>query len=374
MDSVSAQQPRHVLVVGASGVIGSAAVEHFCNQEACRVTAWSRRAPIVGENCVFAHTAADLQDRDACAAASAALPPVTHLIYAAVTERPGLVAGWRDDELIAANGRMFANVLDPLAASGSVRHASVIQGAKAYGAHIHPVEVPCREDRPRDAHNNFYWLHEDQTRIWADRAGFAFTIFRPQVLIGSAAGAAMNPIAAIGAYAALCRALGRPFVYPGAPGAILELVDAALLAQALHWAMDADAAAGQIFNITNGDVTVMADLWPHIAEAAGLAAEGEAPPSLAQFFAAPETESAWARLAARHGLRFAALPGVLGQSHIYVDLLLGARIAAKPAPVLLSTIKLRQAGFHDCIDSQVSVMRWLERMSALKLLPPLQGV
>jgi hypothetical protein len=39
-------------------------------------------------------------------------------------------------------------------------------------------------------------------------------------------------------------------------------------------------------------------------------------------------------------------------------------------PVLLSTIKIRQAGFAGCRDSRTGLIHWLYRMSELKLLPP----
>lgn len=361
----------HILVAGASGVIGTAAVEHFGQSPERRVTALSRRAPVVGAGVAFDHLALDLEDRAVCQAALITLPPVTHLVYAAVKEAPGLVGGWRDEALIAANGAMFANVLDPLAKQGNLRHVTLLQGAKAYGAHRHPVAVPLREDTPRDDHPNFYWLHEDHLRSVAAESGFAFTILRPQVLLGSASGAAMNPVAALGAYAALCRELGLPFAYPGAGAGVMELVDAGLLAEAFEWAAQSPAAAGQTFNVTNGDVMVLSDAWPHIAAWFGSDPAGEAPASLAAFFAEDACVSAWGRLAERHGLRVPRLPDLLGQSHHYVDLLLGARIGARPVPVLLSTIKLRQAGFFPCRDSRDSLRHWLARMTELKLLPPL---
>ena len=361
---------RHVLIVGASGVIGAGAVEHFA-RAGWPVTAMSRRRPVVGEDCVFNHVGIDLADAGACRTAVAALPPVTHLVYSAVSEAPGLVTGWRDAALIAENGRMFANLLDPLAETGTLRHVSLLQGTKAYGAHHHPVEVPCREDSPRDDHPNFYWLHEDHARLRAAEAGFGFTIFRPQVLLGAAPGAAMNPAAAIGAYAALCRELGRPFAWLGGAASVMELVDTGLLAEAFAWAAESPAARDQVFNITNGDVTVMAHAWPHLAAALGLSAQGQPPASLAAFFEEPETVAAWARLVDRHGLREASLPALLGESHHYVDLLLGARITGKSVPVLLSTIKLRQAGFGACRDSIASLRHWLGRMVELKLLPPM---
>ena len=182
----------------------------------------------------------------------------------------------------------------------------------------------------------------------------------------------MNPVAPIGAYAALCRELALPFAYPGAPTALMEAVDTGLLAEAFAWAATSPAAAGQTFNITNGDVLVPGHAWPRLAERFGLETGGEPPASLAAFFAEDSVQAAWTRLAQRHGLRLTTLPELLGESHHYLDLLLGARIAAKSLPVLLSTVKIRQAGFAAWRDSRDSLLNWLGRMADLKLLPPLR--
>ncbi len=106
---------RTILIAGASGVIGTAAVEHFARLPGWRVIALSRRLPVVAADCAFAHLPVDLSDIEACRAALAALPEVTHLIYAAAFEQEGLVEGWRDPATMALNGRMFANLIDPLA-------------------------------------------------------------------------------------------------------------------------------------------------------------------------------------------------------------------------------------------------------------------
>src|SRR5579863_6169781 len=124
-----APEPKRVLVAGASGVIGAGAVEHFGRLPGWQVIALSRRPPVVSPDCAFSHVAVDLGDQAACARALATLPPITHLVYAAVKEAPGLTTGWRDRDLIAANGQMFANLIEPLAASGHLRHASLMQGA-----------------------------------------------------------------------------------------------------------------------------------------------------------------------------------------------------------------------------------------------------
>jgi hypothetical protein len=128
---------------------------------------------------------------------------VTHLVFAALYEKPGLFAGWRERDQMETNLAMLANLFEPLerAATG-LRHVSILQGTKAYGAHLKPIEVPARESRPRDNHENFYWLQEDHLRASAARHGFAFTIFRPQLVFGDAP-VAMNLMPVIGAYAAI---------------------------------------------------------------------------------------------------------------------------------------------------------------------------
>jgi hypothetical protein len=37
---------------------------------------------------------------------------------------------------------------------------------------------------------------------------------------------------------------------------------------------------------------------------------------------------------------------------------------------LTSTIKIRQAGFHDCIDTARSVVKWIGRWREAGMLPP----
>lgn len=360
----------HLLVAGASGVIGAAAVELFGSTPGWTVTALSRRRPFVSPSAHFTHAGADLRDEADCARLAGSLPPVTHLIYAAVSEAPGLAAGWVDEALMETNGQMLRNLLGPLANSGSLRHVSILQGGKAYGAHLHPVTVPLRESEPRDPHANFYWLHEDFTLEQAARHGFSFTIWRPQILLGGAPGAAMNPVAAIGAYAAICRERGLPFVLPGESESLWQMVDADLLARAFAWAARSPQAADETFNITNGDLFVLRHAWTELAHRLALDCAGPAPASLAEFFAQAENRESWMRLATRHALGVEGLDDLLGESHHYLDLLTSPRIAAKQSPMIVSTIKIRQAGFGDCRDSLESLLAQLARMVDLGLLPP----
>lgn len=360
---------RTVLIAGATGVVGHAALEHFAADPDWNVIAVSRRQPELPPGFRGRHLLLDLGDSQACRAAIAALPEVTHLVYAALYEKPGLVRGWREHDQMQTNLAMLRNLLDPLAERpGQLQHVSLLQGTKAYGVHLHPVAVPARESSPRDAHENFYWLQEDHLREQAQRHGFGFTIFRPQLVFGDALGVAMNLVPVIGAYAALCREQGLPMGYPGGPSNILEATDARLLARAFAWAAQAPSARNEIFNITNGDVFVWRNLWPAIADALGVVAGPDTPRSLAEFL--PTQADAWQRLVQRHQLRPTQLPALLGESHHYADFCFGWRAREAPPSVIVSTIKLRQAGFADCIDTERMFRDWFARLQQQRVLPP----
>ncbi len=361
-----------MLVAGASGVIGASAVDLFARAPGWSVVALSRRRPDIDSGLEFEHLSLDLMDAGACRSAAAKFADVTHVIYAALFEKPGLVQGWYEADQMATNLAMLRNLMDPLTAvAADLRHVSLLQGTKAYGAHVHRIRIPARENAPRDPHDNFYWLQEDFIRHAQATAAWTFTIWRPQVVFGGAVGAAMNLIPVLGAYAAICRELNLPFFCPGEAGNIIEAVDADLLARALHWATDAPPAAGGTFNITNGDVFVWENVWPAIASAVGLVPAFGQAVSLAEFL--PAHAGTWERIVARHGLRPIAMSDLLGQSHHYADLLFSWGARQQPASTLVSTIKLRQAGFGDCVDTEVMFARWLDILVRRNILPPPAG-
>ena len=68
--------PRRILIAGASGVVGQAALAHFEGLPDTEVLALCRRPPKLQS---ARHLAADLADANVVDAL-AALPPVTHLI------------------------------------------------------------------------------------------------------------------------------------------------------------------------------------------------------------------------------------------------------------------------------------------------------
>ncbi len=290
---------RVVLVAGASGIVGRAAFEHFARTDGGdAVFGLSRRAPDLERG---THVAVDLLDPAARRVALASLPPVTHVVYAALQERPGLIAGWYDAETMETNRRMLETLLDAVEAGGALEHVSLLQGTKAYGAHVGRMRVPGREREARHAHDNFYWLQEDLLRARAARRGYAWTIWRPPVVYGHAFGAPMNPIAPLVTFAAVERQAGRALCWPGGRTGPVDAVDARLLARAIAWGASSEAARNEVFNVTNGDVFVWENVWARLAEALGMEVGEPEPVRLAETMPARADE--WAGVVRRHGLR-----------------------------------------------------------------------
>lgn len=356
-----------VLVAGASGLVGTACVDRFLD-DGWDVVAVSRRRPEVFTSRPFQHLTVDLRDEAATRTAVSGLTGITHVVYAAVFEKPGLIAGWTEQDQMDTNLAMLRNVVQPLVETGSLQHVTLLQGTKAYGIHLHPMRVPARERHPRDQHANFYWLQEDYLTAEAATAGFTWTIMRPQLIVGPNTGVVMNLPPVIGAYAAICKAEGRPFGFPGGAPYVWEAVDTRLVANAIRWAAEAPAAAGQHFNLTNGEVFEWRDLWPALADALGVPAAPDQPLSLAEFL--PAKADTWEKVVAEHGLRPIAMTDLLGESHHYADFCFAHGATQPPPPAFVSTVKIKQAGFTEVWDTEESFVHWIRVLQDRRVLPP----
>lgn len=359
--------PGTVLVVGASGLVGAAAVDAFLDA-GWDVVALSRRRPEVASTAPFRHLALDLLDADACRTAAGSLAGVTHVVYTALFEKPGLVAGWRERDQMDTNLAMLRNLLDPLVEAAPLQHVTLLQGTKAYGVHRHPIRIPARERHPRDDHPNFYWLQEDHLRQVRAERGVGWTILRPQLVVGPSYGVAMNLPPVIGAYAAICRAEGRPFGFPGGLSYVTEAVDVRLVADAALWAATEPRARGEHFNVTNGEVFEWRDLWPALADVLGVTPGPDEPVRLGEFL--PGTSDVWDEIVRRHGLRPLGLRELLGESHHYADYCFAHGAKRVPPPAFVSTVKIKQAGFCGTWDTEESMRHWLQVLIDRRVLPP----
>ena len=278
------------LVAGANGIIGKALME-----EIGRTAGWSARAvsrrPHGSDNAI----ACDLTDADGTRSALAGAMETTYLFYAAYAPGGGLAT---EDQV---NGAMLRNLLDGLKAVGApIERVVLYQGAKIYGVNLGPVPAPFYEDdNPRHLGPNFYQTQEDELRTCAEAGGPSWSILRPDVVIGDAAGNAMNIATVVGAFAALSNATGAAFRFPGTQkvyeGVFAQMTDAHSLARASLWAATADRARNEAFNYVHEPFR-----WRRIWEKVAAAFDLEAWP-------ADATDVAPAHAAARGSLGKACL-------------------------------------------------------------------
>ena len=117
-----------VIVAGAGGLVGRAVIDRYLSEGGWNVVALSRRPPDPATGA--AHLAVDLTDAQSCRDRLAALTGVTHIVYAALFEKPDLTEGWLEDDQIAVNLAMLTNLLDSVEPGNpGLHHITLLQGA-----------------------------------------------------------------------------------------------------------------------------------------------------------------------------------------------------------------------------------------------------
>jgi nucleoside-diphosphate-sugar epimerase len=358
---------RKIVVAGATGLVGNAALRHFGAVDGCEVVALSRRKPreLYGAR----HVPVDLTVPAQCAQAAPELQGATHLVYAALYETPNLIDGWRDAQQIRTNDLMLRNLMaaiEPVAPQ--LRHVALLQGTKAYGVHVRPLIVPAREGRSEMYEQpNFYWAQENFLRELQQGKAWHWSILRPVLIVGLAMGGAMDLIPPLGVYAAVLREQGRPLDYPGGAARVSQAVDVDLLARAIAWSGEARAARNQAFNVTNGDVFTWENVWPAIAEALEMKPGNAVPLSLAQQY--PEWIAPWDEMRRRHNLISPDLEAFVGLSFQYADYSLRYGQTQSGPPSIVSTVKINQAGFTEMMDTEAMFRKWFRQARSQRLLP-----
>jgi nucleoside-diphosphate-sugar epimerase len=358
---------KKVVVAGATGLVGNAALRHFGSLGGCEVIALSRRKP--RELHGASHVAMDLTDAEQCAGVAPQLQGATHLVYAALYEAPNLVDGWRDESQIRTNDLMLRNlmaVLEP--AAPALRHVALLQGTKAYGVHVRPLTVPAREGRSEMYQQpNFYWAQENFLRELQQGKAWHWSILRPVLIVGETIGGAMDLIPPLGVYAAVLREQGRALDYPGGAARVSQAVDADLLARAIAWAGEAEAARNQAFNVTNGDVFTWENVWPAISEALGMVPGVAAPLSLVATY--PQWIAPWEALRRKYDLIAPGLEAFVGLSFQYADYSMRYGQTEPGPPSIVSTVKINQAGFTEMMDTEAMFRKWFRQARENRLLP-----
>jgi nucleoside-diphosphate-sugar epimerase len=348
------------LVVGASGIVGSATAELLLS-EGWTVHGLSRRP--TGQPGVRP-VAADLQDQSGTAAALADLRPDAVFITTWLRQDS-------EAENIRVNAAMVRNLLDGLPEGSGSRHVALVTGLKhylgpfeAYGKGTLP-QTPFREDQGRLDVENFYYAQEDEVFAAAGRDGFSWSIHRPHTVIGMAVGNAMNMGTTLAVYATLCRETGRPFRFPGSAtqwNGLTDMTDSRLLARHLLWAATTPAARNEAFNVVNGDVFRWSWMWGRLARWFGLEPadfDGSVQPLEAQM---ANDAPLWRSIAEREGLAEPDLKRLSSPWHTDADL-------GRPIEVVTDMSKSRRIGFAVYQPTDDAFFDLFARLRAERFIP-----
>jgi len=351
---------KTALVVGASGIVGSATASLLLEQ-GWTVFGLARR-PATQDG--VQPIAADLQDAEATARALAGIDPDAVFVTTWLRQES-------EAENIRVNSAMVRNLLDGLPKPTRPRHVALVTGLKhylgpfeAYGKGALP-QTPFREEQGRLDVDNFYYAQEDEVFAAAARDGFSWSVHRPHTVIGKAVGNAMNMGTTLAVYATLCRETGRPFYFPGSSAqwtGLTDMTDAGQLARQLLWAAQTEAAHDQAFNIVNGDVFRWQWMWGRIAQWFGIEAapfDGTVRPLEEQM---ADDAALWRQIAERDGLAEPDLARLASPWHTDADL-------ARPIEVVTDMSKSRRMGFTAYQPTDDAFFALFERLRADRLIP-----
>jgi nucleoside-diphosphate-sugar epimerase len=349
---------KKAVIVGALGVIGRNLMNRLAETGEWEIVGLSRRSPDFDAPAEF--ISVDLLDRADAEAKLAHLSDVTHIFYTAFQARPT----WAEHG--APNLAMLVNSVEPIAAaSPGLKHVHLVQGNKIYGSHLGPFKTPAREDDPPHMLPNFYWDQENWLRENQPGKEWTWSASRPQTVCGFALGNPMNITTCIAVYAAISKELGLPLRFPGKRGAyeaVYQVTDSHLLARSMEWCANNshDAAANQVFNVTNTDFFRWKNVWPTFAKFFDLPMEDVQTISLTEFMA--DKEPVWNRIVEKHGLQKVPYADIAAWP--FADYVFGT-----DWDVMTSTIKIRQAGFNDCIDSEEMFLRVFKEFQDRNVIP-----
>jgi len=345
---------KHALVTGAYGIVGLNVIKELQTRGDWSVLATGRREkPPLPD---LAYVRADLLEPQATQDALADASRCTHLFFGAFQYLPDPY------EESALNVAILRNTLDALRLAGaSLKQVVICEGSKAYGALMGPMRTPAKERDPRVPGPLYYYDQEDLLWERGAREGFATTILRPDFIAGIGLGSYTNVVTVVAIYATVCKALGLPLHFPGnaaAYGMLFQMTDARLLARGMIWAAETQSDRNEIYNITNGDLFRWSNAWPRVARYFGLEVGQTLNIDLPLFMR--DKRSLWAELARKHGLAL-PLEKMINWAH--------GRNVGPPYEIHTSTVKIRQAGFHESLDTEDRLFELFEEMRSRRLIP-----
>jgi nucleoside-diphosphate-sugar epimerase len=352
------------LVIGVSGMIGGNTARELL-KNGWAVYGLSRNPTNDTAIDGVEPVAAELTNAASVKAALRDVSP-THVIFATWSRQA------TEAENIKVNSAMVRNVLDALSAKKSVKHVDLVTGLKHYlgpfeayvSGGIRP-ETPLREEQGRLELPNFYYAQEDEVFAASKRDGFTWTVQRPHTVIGRAIGNAMNMGSTLAVYGSICKETGRKFRWPGSEGqwsGICDITDARILAKHVVWALTAEGARNEAFNVVNGDFFRWNWLWPRLAKWFGVEAVGWEGSVRHLEVEMSDAQEIWTQLAKNFGLKEPNLDRLATAWHTDLDL-------GRPIEIMTDMTKSREAGFLEFQSTEKSFTDLFAVLRKEKLIP-----
>ncbi len=285
------------LIVGGNGIIGSNLTKYLSENKDWDVIVTSKSA--LKYKTKAEYISIDLNNSEAIKEHKNSLEKVSHVFYAAYTEKQDPY------EQVDANLCLLENLITGLESiEAPLKRVVFIQGGKAYGAHLGIYKTPAKETDPRTITPNFYYTQEDFLREQSKGKNWSWTAIRPDIIIGFALGNPMNLANLIAVYASICKEEGLPLRFPGSPKAYNALVNVTgtdVLNKGMEWSATQENADEEIFNITNGDVFRWNQAFKRFAEFFNMDLAEPQTFSLQEYMSAKD--NVWEKITAKYGLQ-----------------------------------------------------------------------
>jgi nucleoside-diphosphate-sugar epimerase len=371
-DTAEVGEQKVALILGVTGIVGNYLASLLAKPDSYggpwKVYGVARRPRPAWIPSNVEYVQVDLLDRQQTLAKLGALEDVTHVFW--VT----WVQGETEAENIDLNSRLLQNSIDALLPNAkNLQHIVLQTGCKQYtgpfelAGKIQPCESPFVEDVPRLPCDQFYHNQEDIVFEAVKQSGgrLTYSIHRPTIIFGFAAGNLMNLVGTLAVYALICKQEGKPLVFPGNQFTYERLFDASdaeLIAEQEIWACVEPAAKNQALNSSNGDVFKWKKLWKLLADYFGMEVGEYNGNSILLDEFMKGKEDLWDQVVKKYNLEPVKLNDI---GHWwFADLILN-----QTAENVSSMNKSKELGFLGWRDTEKSFLSVLDKMKANNLIP-----
>ncbi|XP_004300685.1 PREDICTED: 3-oxo-Delta(4,5)-steroid 5-beta-reductase-like [Fragaria vesca subsp. vesca] len=361
------------LVIGVTGIVGNSLAEILPLPDTpggpWKVYGVARRPrPNWNADHPVDYVQCDVSKPNDVKAKLAPLTDVTHIFYVTWTSKA------TESENCEANAAMLRNVLNAMIPNApNLKHICLQTGGNHYlgpfdtWGKIQPHDSPFKEDMPRLNVQNFYYTMEDlMFKEVEKKEGMSWSVHRPDTILWFSPHSMINILASLCVYAAICKHEGMPLRFPGTKGAwncLSTASDADLIAEQQIWAAVDPYARNQAFNINNGDVFKWKHLWKVLAEnfgieECGFQEKGERV-SLREMMKGKS--GVWNEIVKKHQL----VPTKLEQVGVwwFVDAIFSGEC------MFGCMNKSKEHGFVGFRNSRNSLVTWIDKMKAYKIVP-----